>query len=398
MEDSSFFIEAGLRQFNCHGERISGDSFHIRRSGEGGRTVAILSDGMGHGAKASILSNLTSTMLLNMVRSDMDIVPVSEMIAKTLPICSIRKISYSTFTMVDVDHAARRAVIAEHDNPSAILLRGGDIVPLEWSVKRIERQEGMALTVRTAAVDLLPGDRIVFCTDGITQSGQRTRQYRFGWGEDNMREFIRYILSLNAGITPQDLADQIVSKGCGNDGNVPADDMSCVVLEARPLKSMVVISCPPALREQYAVLEQAARREGTTKVICGYPVAGVIGKLMGKELRIEGSAPDPALPPYRTLDGFDLVTEGIVTLTRTLDILEHGEADGPVHEGADPKSMALARLLRDHDRIEFIIGTARQTANDAAATDEFELRRNVLRRIVATLEVKYRKPVEVTYL
>ena len=45
----------------------------------------------------------------------------------TLPVCSVRKISYSTFTIVDIDTAGYTRII-EHGNPSFVVLRpGGEV-------------------------------------------------------------------------------------------------------------------------------------------------------------------------------------------------------------------------------------------------------------------------------
>ena len=98
-----FYIEINSHQRNHDGERICGDVFLSRYIREEDRVIAVLSDGMGHGVKANILATLTSTMALNFTREHKEVDRIAEIIMNTLPVCSERKISYSTFTITDID-------------------------------------------------------------------------------------------------------------------------------------------------------------------------------------------------------------------------------------------------------------------------------------------------------
>ncbi len=98
-----FYIEVNSLQRNYDGERICGDVFLYRYIKEEDRVIAVLSDGMGHGVKANILATLTATMALNFTREHKEVDRIAEIIMNTLPVCSERKISYSTFTIVDIE-------------------------------------------------------------------------------------------------------------------------------------------------------------------------------------------------------------------------------------------------------------------------------------------------------
>jgi serine phosphatase RsbU (regulator of sigma subunit) len=91
-----FYIEVNSQQRNFDGERICGDVFLYRYIREEDRVITVLSDGMGHGVKANILATLTATMALNFTREHKDVDRIAEIIMNTLPVCSERKISYST--------------------------------------------------------------------------------------------------------------------------------------------------------------------------------------------------------------------------------------------------------------------------------------------------------------
>ena len=98
-----FYIEVNSQQRNHDGERICGDVFLNKYIKEEDRVIAVLSDGMGHGVKANVLATLTATMALNFTREHKEVDRIAEIIMNTLPVCSERMISYSTFTIVDIE-------------------------------------------------------------------------------------------------------------------------------------------------------------------------------------------------------------------------------------------------------------------------------------------------------
>jgi hypothetical protein len=127
----NFFIEVNSQQRNHDGERICGDVFLNRYLKEENRVIAVLSDGMGHGVKANILATLTATMALNFTREHKDVDRIAEIIMNTLPVCSERKISYSTFTIVDIESSGK-VTILEYDNPQTVILRGSQVFDPDW--------------------------------------------------------------------------------------------------------------------------------------------------------------------------------------------------------------------------------------------------------------------------
>lgn len=394
---SNLFIDVACAQLNCAGERICGDSFLLRRIADGRRTIVVLSDGMGHGVKANILSTLTSTMLLNFITTHRNIGDIAEMILKTLPVCNIRKISYSTFTMIDFDNVTGDVTIVEHDNPRTIIVRDGVPVHLEWESSRIEREGALALVVSTACFRTQADDRFVVVSDGVTQSGQRTERYKFGWSEAGLLQFVSYILSFNGHVSSRDLALQVLSKASQNDASQPADDMSCVALHVRIPRRMMLVSCPPSVRDENVRLVQQLRDFNGDKVICGYPVAEIIADAMNLPIEKESFSSDPQLPPMWKIAGFNLVTEGIVTLNRVLDTLEHTDNVEMLGSGRSV-SERLCRMLLRSDEIVFVIGMRRNIDTAFYLPDELELRRNVLRRIASLLRTKFGRGVTINYL
>ena len=99
---SQLFVEMESFQFTKTGQTACGDDIQIKVLKEENRYLAVLSDGLGSGIKAHILANMTTTMALRYLQSNMDTLQSVETIMDSLPVCEVRKISYATFSMIDL--------------------------------------------------------------------------------------------------------------------------------------------------------------------------------------------------------------------------------------------------------------------------------------------------------
>ena len=115
--------DIGYKSVNHYGEQLCGDHVDIVEQGENS-TVIVLADGLGSGVKASILSTLTSKIISTMMSEGLSLEDCVETIAATLPICSVRGVAYSTFTILHLVNNTEAELI-EYDNPQTILLRDG---------------------------------------------------------------------------------------------------------------------------------------------------------------------------------------------------------------------------------------------------------------------------------
>ena len=187
--EKNFFIEVNSQQRNHHAERICGDVFLYRYIKEEDRVIAVLSDGMGHGVKANILATLTSTMAINFTREHKEVDRIAEIIMNTLPVCSERKISYSTFTIIDIESSGR-ANILEYDNPGTIILRGKQIFDPSWKKVILEKGKHSGKILKTCSFMPEKEDRIIMCSDGVSQSGMGSENFPFGWERDNIATYV----------------------------------------------------------------------------------------------------------------------------------------------------------------------------------------------------------------
>lgn len=387
------FIEVDFCQQAKRGQVVSGDVFLSRKVKEEGRVISVLSDGLGSGVKASVLANLTATMALRYTSAFVDVRRSARTIMDTLPICEQRKISYSTFTIVDLDDDGKTRVI-EHGNPSLVLLRGNQSLPLERVTFTLENWKDRA--IRYSEFETRLGDRIVYFSDGVSQSGLGRAGMPLGWGQDRVIDFLCRQTAEEHDISAQALSRRLVAEALANDQGVPKDDITCGVVYYRCPRRLLVVTGPPFSRERDGELAGLVDGYKGRKVICGGTTAGIVSRLLERSVTMSLARLDPEVPPGSEMEGVDLVTEGTVTLAKVAEILERGVAGEGWRKNA---AFDLVQLMLESDVVEFVVGTRINEAHqDPNVPIELDLRRNIIRRIAALLETKYLKECRLQFV
>lgn len=312
----------------------------------------------------------------------------------TLPICSVRKISYSTFTVVDVagDGEAR---IIEHGNPPFLLIRPEGEPAIEKNELRPERWHDRVVNYSSFNVQL--EDRIIFFSDGISQAGMGEFRTPFGWGIKDVDSYVREQIRERPHISARELARNLVARAEQIDGLTAKDDITCGVVYFRSPRQLLVMTGAPFNRAHDKDLARMAEKTPGRKVICGGTTANIISRQLDRPIHIDmRQARDSRVPPSAKMDGFDLVTEGILTLGEVLRLLE---ADIAPEELKSNAAVRLTGMFLDSDVVKFAVGTRINEAHqDPNIPVDLELRRNIVRRIAHALETKYMKRVTIQYL
>ena len=241
---------------------------------------------------------LTATMALNYTAShSMNVMRSAETIMDTLPICSVRKISYSTFTIVDIDTTGRTRII-EHGNPSFVVLRPDGEVPVQRKRERLEKWEDRFITNTTFKASI--EDRIVFFSDGVSQAGTGEAETPFGWGEENVADFARARVKKYPGLSASELVKNIMDKALKYDGGAAKDDITCAVIYFREPRRLLVVTGPPYSNDSDHEFAEIVKGFNGEKVVCG----GTTASIIGRELKIDVAVDldeeiDPNIPPPR---------------------------------------------------------------------------------------------------
>ena len=388
------FIEIDSCQRAKSGEYIAGDVFLSENLKQEGRIVSVLSDGLGSGVKASVLASMTASMALKFMASAMDISQSAEIIMDTLPVCSERKTSYSTFTIVDVTSTGETRIV-EYGNPPFLLIRPAGEVTVPKTALLPKRSKDRIIDYSTFHVQR--EDRIVFFSDGVTQAGTGSRITPNGWGREKVSQFASQQISENPSISARELSRLLVAKAEEIDGFSAKDDITCGVVYFRSPRQLLVMTGPPSSRNHDYDLAVMALNTPGRKVICGGTTANIISRRLNRAIYEDAEQPrDPKIPPYARMDGFELVTEGALTLYAVLHLLE-GEF---VPEGMSPNAaVLLASMLLDSDIVNFAVGTSLNEAyQDPKFPLELGMRRNIVKQLAHLLESKYMKRALIQYL
>ncbi len=390
MMDLDVFVEVECSQWIKNGQNVCGDAFRSERLPGENRLIATLADGLGSGVKANILATMTATMAQRFSAANRDILKFSRIMSDSLPICQVRKISYSTFTIVDCI-LEEKARIVEQGNPPFLLIRNGVNVPVER-----ERIGGDSEARAMYAASFVPqcGDRIIICSDGVSQAGIGSRDYAFGWQNEGCRDFVLKTVREYPEISARELALLVRNAALAKwPERVARDDISCAVIYFRSPRKALVLSGPPfdqSRDKEYAMLVRSHRG---TVVICGGTTAQIVSRELGERVDIDLASANNGLPPASAMPSASLVTEGILTLTRVVQYLKSG-----TYPSTDPAGMMVEKLLNS-DVINFVIGTKINEAHqDPTLPVDLEMRRNIVKSLKQVLETKYLKMVAVEYI
>lgn len=394
MENKSFIWEIDYYQIQKHKENVPGDIFKCVRTG-GDRYVAVLADGLGSGVKANVLAKLTAEMGVGLVSGGIGIKPAVESIMKTLPVCSVRKISYSTCTITEILDFSHVRMI-EFDNPRMMHIRAGKLLehtPEVTTFKTDFRDENEILV---SNFGVKAGDRLIMFSDGVTQSGLGYEGTPLGWDTERITAFVCGIIREKPFISAKDLSRQICREALRFDQFKAHDDITCAVMYLRRPRKLLVVTGPPYQEAKDEELARRVRDFPGMKVVSGGTTAQIVSRELNLPLEVDISTIDPLLPPASKMPGIDLVTEGILTLSKVADILEQEDVD---HLGGNSPAVSMIRVLLDSDMIRFVVGTKINEAHlDPDMPVEIELRRTIIKRIMFVLKNKHLKEVEVEYL
>ncbi len=391
-----FFVEVDYQQKSYEGQRICGDIFLSSKVKEENRIVVVLSDGMGHGVKASVLATLTATMAVNFTKEHKEPEKTAEIIMKTLPECSERKMNYSTFTIIDIEKSDK-VTLLEYDNPECVLIRDRKIFkPSDTRNIVLTGDVNCSKKIRVCSFAPVKGDRIIFCTDGVTQSGLGTPRFPFGWGIDNVGRFAIDMIRQYPQISARNLAGKILNMAYRNDGFQSKDDSTCGVIYFREPRELLICTGPPYNKEDDVALANEVRDFKGKKIVMGATTGDIVSRELGLKIEDVFKFEDPELPPINVMEGIDLFTEGILTLNKVEKILKAYNPNSKLNRGPADE---IVKLILESDAIKIIIGTRINIAHqDPHLPVELEIRRTVVNRIAQFLEEKLLKKVLVTYI
>ena len=383
--------DIGYKSINHYGEQLCGDHVEIVEPSDDS-TVIVLSDGLGSGVKASILSTLTSKIISTMLAEGMSLEECVETIAATLPVCSVRGVAYSTFTII---HLIRNqtAEIIQYDNPQVIAIRDGQI----WDYPKTESNIG-GKTIYKSSVRLQENDIFITMSDGCPHAGIGI-SYNFGWKRDDIAE---YMLSASyGGYTAKTLSTMLVDECDRLYEGKPGDDATACVVRIRKRVPMNLLFGPPSNRDESDRMMSLFFSKEGKHIVCGGTTPTIAAKYLRKPLKASLNFEESDIPPTAEIEGVDLVTEGVITINRVLEYAKDYLGDNKLYETwsfkKDGASQISRLLFEEATDINFYVGRA---INPAHQNPDLPINFNIKMNLVDQLSkclVKMGKKIKVSY-
>lgn len=384
-------IDVSWKSLNKHDEELCGDKVEILKTEDS--DIVILADGMGSGVKANILATLTSKILGTMFLKGEPIEEAVETLASTLPVCKVRGISYSTFSILQIFHSGD-AYLVEFDNPGCIFVRNKKLMTIPDNIREISGRK-----IREYRFKVQPDDCFVLMSDGTIYAGVG-ELLNFGWTWESMAE---YTLKCVKETKSAARIAAMLSQACDDlYQQRPGDDTTVAVARVIERHIVNIFTGPPEKKEDDERLMKDFMAAGGKKIVCGGTSSQIAARYLNQEMTNNNDGTRD-VPPTANIRGLDLVTEGVLTMSHTFKLLrqfDEGDIDAEFFEAldADNGGARLARiLLEECTELNFFVGKANNQANyDNNQLFDISVRRNLVVQIRDAME-HLGKQVNITY-
>lgn len=388
---NNLWIDTGWISLNHVGETLCGDKVEIFGGGDEDLTL-VLADGLGSGVKANILATLTSKILCTMISGGIPLEECVSTIASTLPVCSVRQVAYSTFTILRILNN-ETAHIIQFDNPATIVLRKGELFDYPKTTRVIS---GKTIWESTFPIEV--DDQFIAMSDGAIWAGVGMTM-NFGWDRESIADYAM------ANYLPENSAKAtagIIIEECDRlYGGLPGDDTTVAVARVCSRHSVNLLVGPPEKKEDDQRVMDLFFGSSGAHIVCGGTTSNVVSRYLGKPIITSLDYLDREIPPICKIEGVDLTTEGVITLARVLeyaeDFLEQAKLASVWATQKDGASLIAKELFENATDVNFFVGRAINPAHQNPDLPiNFGIKQQLITRLSECLK-KMGKHVRLSY-
>ncbi|MGE5531966.1 MAG: SpoIIE family protein phosphatase [Bacteroidota bacterium] len=313
-------------------------------------TTLVLCDGLGSGIKANVAATMCASRLLESLRGGGSLRQAFGNLVKNMIRVRGTELPYACFIVVRVLNDGQATVLS-YEMPEPVFITASHASLLPQRTRTVENA-----LIGESHLQLAPGDGILVFSDGVTQSGLGL-SLRQGWRAEGVRSFLSEQLSQRRPL--RELAQAVHDRARELWEGVGGDDVTTALVLARWGKTLNILTGPPSSKSHdRQVASRFLMMEGW-KVVAGSTTSEIIAKYLDKPLEVQQDLTSRLAPPRYYIEGIDLVTEGAITLNQVYNILEEDSSELEEESGVTE----LYHLLHDADRINFIVGLARNPAH-----------------------------------
>lgn len=383
-----FFIDFASSSLNKYGEELCGDKVEFYNGEDS--FIAVLSDGLGSGVKANILATLTSKIAITMLKEGLPIEDVVDTIIHTLPVCSVRKLAYSTFTIIKIDKDGM-AYVVEFDNPSIFFLNDRHIKKLRWNTTEINGRK-----IKESKFKLEEKDVLVFVSDGVIHAGAGI-VLNLGWKWEDIDKYLRQYT--NKDMSSKTITNMLLGACDQLYIQKPGDDATVATIKViRPSKA-TLFSGPPIDPDMDKEVVEVLMNTIGKKIVCGGTAGNIVARELGEDIKVSFEVIDKEIPPIGYIKGIDLVTEGVLTIKKATEKLEKLKVatDLDFIYKEDGASKLAKILFEDCTHIKMLVGRSINPAHqNPDFPNELSIKLYVLNKLKKVL-LDLGKIVEIEY-
>lgn len=383
--------DIGWKSINHEGEQLCGDHVDIIEQGDDS-TVIVLADGLGSGVKASILSTLTSKIISTLMSEGIALEECVSAIAATLPICSVRGVAYSTFTIIHIKNNTTAEII-QYDNPPVIMLR--DFARFDYPKQELFID---GKKIFKSVIQLREDDVFIAMSDGCPHAGIGTA-FNFGWKVDEIADFMQSLAPV--GYTAKTLSTMLVDECNKLYGEHPGDDATACVVRVRKRCPVNILFGPPRNRDDCNRMMSLFFSKEGKHIVCGGTTSSIVSKYLGKPVKASLKYERSDVPPIAEIEGVDLVTEGVITINKVIEYAKDALGSNELYEiwgyKRDGASLICRMLFEEATDINFYVGRAVNPAHQNPDLPiNFNIKMNLVEELSACLK-KMGKRIKVSY-
>lgn len=383
--------DIGYKSINHYGEELCGDHIDVIEQPDGS-TIIVLADGLGSGVKASILSTLTSKIISTMLSSGLSLESCVETMVATLPICSIRGVAYSTFSIIHIKNN-EYAELIQYDNPQIIVIRDNQVYNYPKQELIISEKK-----IVKSIIKLNEGDSIIAMSDGCPHAGIGLA-YNFGW---KIEEIADFMITMNyGGYTAKTMSTMLIDECNKLYGFEPGDDATACVVKIRKREPVNILFGPSSDKnDSNRMMSLFFSKEGK-HIICGGTTSSIAARYLGKKVEATLSFDKSDIPPIGKIEGVDLVTEGVITMNRVVEYAKDYVEENKLYDiwcfKKDGASLISRLLFEEATDINFYVGRAINPAHQNPNLPiNFSIKMNIVEELTKYLKLMGKK-IKVSY-
>lgn len=392
MTMNNLVTEIAYLSVNHFGEELCGDNVQIVESMDGSKVI-VLSDGLGSGVKANILSILTSKMLSTMIANNISIKECVQAVIETLPICKERHVAYSTFSIVKISNS-EDVEIYNYDNPLPFYISGKKVGRIDYQEEIISNKK-----IYHAKFQLSVGDSLFLLSDGIIHAGIGA-SLNFGWSIEEVEDYMASLYNPDS-YSAKSLSTVLLEHVERLYNFKPGDDATVATIKIRKRQMSNIFIGPPTNRNDDNKMVHLFMAKAGKHIVCGGTTSKIFAKCLDKEIIFDGVYLDKEIPPTSIIEGIDVVSEGIITLKRVLsyakNLLEGKNSDYFDWCYKEDGASQIARILFEESTdINIFVGCAANSAHQEEDDIAIDVKLSMVNQLKEYLE-KMSKKVTITY-